>query len=675
MKRLISFLTVICLLIMPVAMTEDIELNDSRSVDEAVGAIELEIDDIEEIAPDELDDIELSSELLIEESITDESVASTNISSNDAGITVGPDSDPESIRYVQEMLIAIHALPEGSVNGVYDDATRTAVKAFQRWVNEQRNELTLEVTGLVDDLTRQYLEYCVDHGMTITDEVAISNTNFPDAVFRAYVSKEFDTNKDGYLSQSEINNVKEIDVEGANISSLIGLSYFTALEDLSCYDNNLTSLDISNNTKLIYLYCADNSIKTLDISNNPKLISALKTEGPYKYEGHLHIIPLKAMDDTDSFLSVDAGITITANGETLYSPNMTLKRTGPSTVIGLKESCGIFDAIVSEGRRPYYITLLGWNKCSYKSSASKKVKVDSEGEITGLKRDSAYITISNNGISVTCKVTVKKAPSKVTLTKKKIKMSVGQTKALKAKLPSGSASRFLTWKSSNENVAVYDDWNQSVEAIGPGTATITVKTYNGKKATCKVTVTAPEPTTLNLNTTGLYLEVGETFQIVPTIDEGASTTFSYSSKNKTIASVSSKGVVKGVKKGTTKITVKTKNGLTKSFEVQVGKSNTYKSGTSGVRVYASLSDKYFHMKNSCSKILGSPSRVTLETALNYGKQPCAECAASALKTVYIGKGKYYHYKKNHAGSGAKKSTLADALGRGYDACPDCVMNQ
>lgn len=675
MKRLISFLTVICLLIMPVAMTEDIELNDSRSVDEAVGAIELEIDDIEEIAPDELDDIELSSELLIEESITDESVESTNISSNDTGITIGPDSDPESIRYIQMMLIAVRALPEGCDNGVYDDATRAAVKAFQRWVNEQRNELTLEVTGLVDDLTRLYLEYAYDHDMTITGEVPITEGAFPDAVFRAYVSNEFDTNKDGYLSQNEINKVTAIDVSEMNISSLVGISCFTALEDLCCYENNLAYLDISNNSKLTYLYCADNPMNTLDISNNPKLIAALKTEGPYKFGGHLHIIPIKAMDDTDSYLSVDDGITITAKGKTLYSPNMTLKRTGPTTVIGLKESCGIFDAIVAEGGRPYYITMLAWDKCSFKSSASKKVKVNSDGKITGLKRDSAYITISNNGISVTCKVTVKKAPSKVTLTKKKIKMSVGQTKALKAKLPSGSASRFLTWKSSNENVAVYDDWNQSVEAIGPGTATITVKTYNGKKATCKVTVTAPEPTTLNLNTTGLYLEVGETFQIVPTIDEGASTTFSYSSKNKTIASVSSKGVVKGVKKGTTKITVKTKNGLTKSFEVQVGKSNTYKSGTSGVRVYASLSDKYFHTKNSCSKIVGSPSRVTLETALNYGKQPCAECAASALKTVYIGKGKYYHYKKNHAGSGAKKSTLADALGRGYDACPDCVMNQ
>jgi Leucine-rich repeat (LRR) protein len=44
------------------------------------------------------------------------------------------------------------------------------------------------------------------------------------------------------------------------------------LVELYCYDNQLTSLDVSNNVKLITLYCYDNQLTSLDVSNNVKLI-------------------------------------------------------------------------------------------------------------------------------------------------------------------------------------------------------------------------------------------------------------------------------------------------------------------------------------------------------------------------------------------------------------------
>ena len=326
---------------------------------------------------------------------------------------------------------------------------------------------------------------------------------------------------------------------------------------------------------------------------------------------------------------------------------------------------------------PYWIRILLSNgEATFKSSNPKVVQVDNEKKtVQGVKRGKATVTvISSKDVEIKCEVTVKRAPSRVSLSKSKVTLEVEDERDIKVKLPSGTASRNLTWSSSNPDVAEYYDYHGTIRAYAPGTATITVKTYNGKKATCKVTVKAPEPTTLTLNTTGMYLGVGETFQIVPTIDEGTYTTFSYSSKNKKIASVSSEGLVKGVKKGTTKITVKTKNGLKKTFEVQVGKSNTYKSGTSGIRVYASMSDKYYHGNGSCSIIGGRTySRITLETALNYGKKPCPECLKDVRKTVYVDKKrKYYHYKKSHAGSGADQCTLAVAKALGYAACPDCV---
>lgn len=100
-------------------------------------------------------------------------------------------------------------------------------------------------------------------------------------------------------------------------------------------------------------------------------------------------------------------------------------------------------------------------------------------------------------------------------------------------------------------------------------------------------------------------------------------------------------------------------------------SNTYESGRSGVKVYATASGKYYHTKKSCA---GSGAvKVTLETALNYGKRACSECCAVADRTVYAVEGYfYYHASKSCAGSNAVKGNYAQALAYGLKACPNCI---
>ncbi len=77
-------------------------------------------------------------------------------------ITVGENSDPESIRFVQQMLSAVGVLDEDDVTGRYDSATERAVRAFQTWVNQVQDNAVLPVTGQVDDNTRRALEYAYD---------------------------------------------------------------------------------------------------------------------------------------------------------------------------------------------------------------------------------------------------------------------------------------------------------------------------------------------------------------------------------------------------------------------------------------------------------------------------------------------------------------------------------
>lgn len=101
----------------------------------------------------------------------------------------------------------------------------------------------------------------------------------PDAAFREYVAAQtdWDTDGNGKLSSYEAAKVTNIDVSGdysvvrGNIASLNGIEYFTGLTELYCSWNQLTSLDLSNNTVLNYLYCFGNHLTSLDVSNNTAL--------------------------------------------------------------------------------------------------------------------------------------------------------------------------------------------------------------------------------------------------------------------------------------------------------------------------------------------------------------------------------------------------------------------
>lgn len=98
----------------------------------------------------------------------------------------------------------------------------------------------------------------------------INATNFPDANFRNYLLVQ-DYGKDGVLTEDEISQITSIDVYNKDISSLKGIEYFTALTNLKCYENLLTTLDVSKNTALTRLNCGYNQLTTMDVSMNTAL--------------------------------------------------------------------------------------------------------------------------------------------------------------------------------------------------------------------------------------------------------------------------------------------------------------------------------------------------------------------------------------------------------------------
>lgn len=82
---------------------------------------------------------------------------------------------------------------------------------------------------------------------------------------------------------------------------------------------------------------------------------------------------------------------------------------------------------------------------------------------------------------------VKVITKKLTLNKKKLTLKKGKSYALKVTRTPKAAKEKLTWKSSKKSVAKVSSTGK-VKALKKGKTTITVKSSNGKKATCVVTV-------------------------------------------------------------------------------------------------------------------------------------------------------------------------------------------
>ena len=106
----------------------------------------------------------------------------------------------------------------------------------------------------------------------VPEGIRIYGDNFPNYEFRQYLKANIDKDGNGYLNDTEL-NIRKLDVSGQHIANLKGIEFFPNLEKLYCYDNKLTSLDVSKNPELKELYCYNNKLTSLDVSKNPELKS------------------------------------------------------------------------------------------------------------------------------------------------------------------------------------------------------------------------------------------------------------------------------------------------------------------------------------------------------------------------------------------------------------------
>ncbi|MEP3571826.1 MAG: T9SS type A sorting domain-containing protein [Flavobacteriaceae bacterium] len=99
--------------------------------------------------------------------------------------------------------------------------------------------------------------------------VYIPDTNFKNALVG---NTAINTDNDTEISYTEATALTgTLNVSSLNIADLTGIEAFTNITGLVCSENDLTSLDLANNTALTDLDCSDNDLTSLDVSNNTAL--------------------------------------------------------------------------------------------------------------------------------------------------------------------------------------------------------------------------------------------------------------------------------------------------------------------------------------------------------------------------------------------------------------------
>ena len=97
-------------------------------------------------------------------------------------------------------------------------------------------------------------------------------TNVPDTNFElALLNLGYDFVIDGVVETSAIDTITELYINNENIADLTGIEDFIALKSLFCYNNNLSTINLSNNTQLFEVTCSGNNLIYIDLRNGNNL--------------------------------------------------------------------------------------------------------------------------------------------------------------------------------------------------------------------------------------------------------------------------------------------------------------------------------------------------------------------------------------------------------------------
>ncbi len=155
---------------------------------------------------------------------------------------------------------------------------------------------------------------------TSKEMIAIPDSNFENVLFENYG----DNALDGFVYKGIAESISMLDISNKEIADLTGIEAFVNLTELIGANNNLTSVDISNNTKLRRVTFKENKLTALDLSKNLELewlelwfneISAIDVS---------RNVALKFLDvDTNNLITIDVTKNINLTELYLFNNKLT----------------------------------------------------------------------------------------------------------------------------------------------------------------------------------------------------------------------------------------------------------------------------------------------------------------------------------------------------------------
>lgn len=210
---------------------------------------------------------------------------------------------------------------------------------------------------------------------------------------------------------------------------------------------------------------------------------------------------------------------------------------------------------------------------TFKTSKKKVATVDAQGVVQGKKTGKATITVTTpDGRTATCAVTVVKAPKSVTLKPASLALSYDTQSgarlegALIASTPKGTASR--VWFDGYDESVINVLPDGTVIPVGAGTTSVTVETFNGRRATSVVTV-YPGPEAVSLESEAMTLMTGQTEALRVNAPVDIPLGLRFDTSDLSVVSVDEVGTLQAHSVGEAVVTARAFNGVYATCRVKV----------------------------------------------------------------------------------------------------------
>ena len=229
-------------------------------------------------------------------------------------------------------------------------------------------------------------------------------------------------------------------------------------------------------------------------------------------------------------LTIQEGATLTVNGGELTGENIPTEGVVYKvTEVTLSQSILTLDvgdaATLTATITPSNATD---KSVTWESDDTNIATVDANGEVTAVGTGTTTIKATVDGKSAECSVTVK-APTTipvtgVSLNKASTTLTVGDTETLTATItPDNATNKGLLWTINNTDIikfhegAITND-SQTISAVSPGTAIITVAATDGSGVSATCTVTVYAKTTITTQPQSVTVTAGQsaTFSVTAT---------------------------------------------------------------------------------------------------------------------------------------------------------------